>query len=123
MKTLILLLMPFFALSQTTKVDYFRTSVQLGEVVLYWSTFAEDGADVFTVYASHDSQKWENLGDVKSCEVATGCIYVFNAGAKMGVWYYRLNWKEGVHYATSTTNEPHKTSALKGYNILGQKIY
>ena len=123
MKTLILLLIPFMALSQTTRLNYFRTSVYENSVCLYWATFAEDGADLFTVYASQDAQKWEKVDEVKSCEVQTGCVYVLNVGEKVGVWYYRLNWKEGISYATSTTKQRERNNPLKGYNILGQKMY
>jgi hypothetical protein len=115
-----LLILPFMALSQTTKLDYFRTDVNQGQVLLSWSTFAEDGSDFFTVYASQDAQKWDKIGEVKAMETKTGGLYEMNVGVKVGVWYYKLNWKEGIYYATSTIR---KVVTEPQYNILGQKMY
>lgn len=123
MKALLLLLMPFMALSQTTRLDYFRTSSSDNQVLLQWTTFAEDGTDLFTVHASQDAKAWEKIGEVKSCEVKTGCTYVFCAGDRVGVWYYRLKWTDGIYYTTSTTKQRKKIDPLSGYNILGQKMY
>jgi len=114
--------MPFMALSQPTRLDHFRTTVSDNDVLLQWSTFAEDGADLFTVHASQDAKSWEKVCEVKACEVKTGCTYAFFAGARVGVWYYRLKWTDGIYYATSTTKQRKKTDPLNGYNILGQRL-
>lgn len=117
METLILLLLPFISLSQTTRLDYFRTKVDQGEVILNWATFVEDGADVFTVSKSQDANTWDVITTVEAKQVKDGATYEINVGNLTGVWYYGLTWKNGYKYATSTILVK---SHIYGFNILGQ---
>lgn len=112
------ILLPFMALSQTTRLEYFRSKVIANEVVLTWSTFTEDGSDMFTVLKSQDAAKWELITTVPAQEVKDGARYEVKVGQMEGVWYYKLMWKDGFSYATTTT--PTWAKPVQ-YNYLGQQ--
>ncbi len=115
---ILLLLLPFIAVAQTTRLEYFRSSVSGGEVILTWSTFTEDGADVFTVLKSKDAGQWEVVTTVQAQEVKDGAKYQVKVGQLDGLWYYKLMWTDGFSYATTTT--PTWAKPVQ-YNYLGQQ--
>lgn len=115
---ILLFSLPFIAVAQTTRLEYFRAKVVDNEVILTWSTFTEDGSDVFTVLKSQDAAKWELITTIPTQEVKDGAKYEVKVGELEGVWYYKLVWTDGFSYATTTT--PIRTATVQ-YNILGQK--
>ena len=95
----------------------YRSKVISNEVLLTWSTFTEDGSDMFTVLKSQDAAKWELITTVPAQEVKDGARYEVKVGQLDGVWYYKLMWTDGFSYATTT---PTWAKPVQ-YNYLGQK--
>jgi len=119
-KTIFFLFLSSIAVAQTTRLEYFHAKVIEGKVVLNWSTFTEDGVDMFTILKSQNASKWELVTTTPAKEIKDGARYEINVGTLEGIWYYKLTWKDGFSYAT-TNIVVKKKEEIEYYNILGQR--
>lgn len=120
-KTILFLFFSSIVVAQTTRLEYFRTKVVQNEIILYWTTFTEDGPDVFTLVKSQDVIKWELITTVPAKEIKNGATYEVKIDRSEGIWYYKLTWKDGFSYSVTNILTKKNTEHIEYYNILGQK--